>query len=84
MDELKGRLIFHNSMDVWITLCREKGWDRRNYDRYAQFVAYLKENGVALTRAPQGHPMKDRDGKPIENYTIRLSGATIEKLRSFS
>lgn len=71
-------------MDVWMTLCREKAWNRHDYTKYAHFIAYLKEQKVQLTRAPQGHPMKDASGKPVETYTIKLDKATIDKMRSFA
>lgn len=84
LDELKAKLVFQNSMDVWIVLCREKGWDRRDYSRYARFISYLQEKGVELKRASQGHPMKNSEGKPVKTGTIRLDSSTIEKIRAFT
>jgi len=71
-------------MDVWIVLCREKNWDRRDYLRYAQFIKYLQEKGIQLKRAPQGHPIKDSEGKPVESYIIKLDNTIIEKIKSFA
>ena len=71
-------------MDVWIALCREKDWDRRDYLRYAQFIKYLQQNGIQLKKAPQGHPIKDSEGKPIETYTIKINEIIIEIIRPFA
>ncbi|HEY4673513.1 MAG TPA: hypothetical protein VIH03_05045 [Nitrososphaerales archaeon] len=84
LDELKAKLIFQNSMDVWIALCREKNWDRRDYSHYRQFIRHLQEREVQLKKAPQGHPIKDSEGNPVETYTIRLDNTIIEKIRSFA
>lgn len=84
LDELRAKLIFQNSMDVWIILCREKNWDRRDYLRYTQFIKYLREQRVQLNKAPQGHPIKDSEGKPVETYVIRLDNTMIQKIRSFT
>jgi len=84
LDELKAKLIFQNSMDVWITLCREKNWDRREYSRYAQFIKHLQEKNVQLKKAPQGHPIKESQGKVVETYTMKLDSVMIEKIRSFA
>lgn len=70
-------------MDVWIALCREKNWDRRDYLRYVRFISYLQEKGIPLKRALQGHPIKDSERRTIETYTIKLDATTIGKIRAF-
>ncbi|MBM3897260.1 MAG: hypothetical protein FJ358_01870 [Thaumarchaeota archaeon] len=83
LEELKTKLIFQNTMNIWIVLCRENGWERRDYAHYAEFIKYLHENEIQLKKAPQGHPVKDFEGKPIETYTIKIDKRVIEIIRSF-
>lgn len=84
LDELRAKLLFHNSMDIWITLCREKGWNRRDYGKYKKFVTHLRDKGVIISKAAQGHPIKDLSREGIETFTVKLDATTIEKIRLFS
>lgn len=84
LDELKGRLLFQNSVDVWIALCRERGWDWRVHEKYSRFIEHLRGSGVELRAAPQGHPIRDVSGKPLEAYTIRFDARLIGIARQFA
>ena len=83
LDKLKGTLLFQNSMDIWIALCREKGWNRKNYNKYQEFINYLKSTGIVMRTAQQGHPIRNSSGMHLETYTMKFDDMVIEKVRRF-
>lgn len=48
LDEIRKKVIFHNSVDVWITACGEKNKDWTNPEEYKKFIAYLLKNNLNL------------------------------------
>ena len=48
LDEIRQKVIFHNSVDVWITACGEKNKDWTNPEEYKQFIAHLLKNNLNL------------------------------------
>lgn len=48
LDEIRKRVIFHNSVDVWIATCFERNIDWRDPQDYKKFIAYLLENKLNL------------------------------------
>ena len=45
---LKGSAGFHNTVDLWIAACAERGEDWDSADRYGAFVDHLREGGIRL------------------------------------
>ncbi|MGI9567851.1 MAG: hypothetical protein ACR2LL_12675 [Nitrosopumilus sp.] len=48
LDEIRKKVIFHNSLDVWITACGEKNTNWTNPEDYKKFIAYLLANNLNL------------------------------------
>ena len=48
LEEIRKKVIFHNSLDVWITACNERNKVWTNPDEYKKFIAYLLENNLNL------------------------------------
>lgn len=48
LEEMRARVIFHNSIDVWISLCTERGISWEDPEKYKGFVAHLLEKGLSL------------------------------------
>ena len=48
LDDLRQKVAFHNSVDVWIAACGERGvrWD--DTGAYKRFIAYLLGRGLNL------------------------------------
>ena len=49
LDEIRKKVIFHNSVDVWIAACSERDdvvWT--NTEDYKKFIAYLLKNNLNL------------------------------------
>ena len=50
LDELRQKVIFQNSIDVWIAFCNEKNHDWNNTDNYKKFIKYLHEQNLNLKK----------------------------------
>ena len=49
LDEIRKKVIFHNSVDVWIAACSERdGAIWTNAEDYKKFIAYLLKNNLDL------------------------------------
>ena len=50
LDEIRKKVIFHNSVDVWIAACKEKNIPWNNTDDYKKFIAHLLKNNLNLKK----------------------------------
>ena len=50
LEELKSKALFQNSIDIWISLCKEKDREWYDIDAYKRFIRYLKDNKVRMNR----------------------------------
>ena len=48
LDALRQKVIFQNSIDVWIALCQDKKIQWDNPENYKKFIAYLLQNNLNL------------------------------------
>lgn len=48
LDSLRKKVIFQNSIDVWIAVCQDKNLDWNNSTNYKKFIAYLLQNNLNL------------------------------------
>ena len=44
LDVIRKKVLFHNSIDVWISACDENNIDWVNTENYKKFIAYLLKN----------------------------------------
>ncbi|MEM4312105.1 MAG: hypothetical protein QXX95_06930 [Nitrososphaerales archaeon] len=82
LNELKGKLLFNNTVDVWIALCREKNKSYKNFSEYERFLDYLRKEGIKLFELKITNPLKV-EGKTLKPYSIRLDDKTLAKVRAF-
>jgi hypothetical protein len=52
LEQLRAKAFFQNTIDVWIMLCEEKGWDWYNIDAYRRFIAHLKSKEIKMQKFP--------------------------------
>ncbi len=52
LEHLRSRAFFQNTIDVWLVLCAEKGWDYYDVGAYRMFVRYLLDSGVKKQKFP--------------------------------
>ena len=50
LDDLRKKVIFQNSIDVWIAVCGEKNIDWNNHDNYRNFIKYLHDQNLNLKK----------------------------------
>jgi len=48
LDVIRKKVLFHNSIDVWISACDENNIDWVNTENYKKFIAYLLKNNLHL------------------------------------
>ena len=100
LDDLRKRVAFHNSVDVWIAACRERDTDWTNPENYKKFIAYLLKNNLNLKafnlcahEAGATDEAKTqfaetlaqtKDDPNSRNYTIRLSNSAMELIRRYN
>ena len=99
LDDLRRKVIFHNSIDVWIASCAERGKNWADTDGYRRFVAFLLDNKMSMKafalcaheagddeaeRTRFAESLSESKGDPNSAvYTIRLSDSALETIRRF-
>lgn len=98
LDEIRKKVIFHNSIDVWIATCTEKNIDWSNTENYKKFISYLLKNNLNLKAfslcaheagATEQEKTKFADAlleskdPNAATYTIKLNDATLDIIRKF-
>ena len=48
LDIIRKKVLFHNSVDVWIFACEEKNIVWNNTENYKKFIEYLLKNNLQL------------------------------------
>ena len=99
LDEIRKKVIFHNSVDVWIASCKEQNKQWANTDNYKKFIAFLLEHKLNLKAfnlcAHEAGATEDEKTKFTEElsqtkddpnsltYTIKLNDMALEIIRSY-
>lgn len=100
LDQIRKKVIFHNSIDVWIAACEEKNIVWTNPEKYKEFIAYLLKNNLNLKAfnlctheagATEEEKTKfteilaeTKDDPNSLTYTIKLSDDALNIIRSYS
>lgn len=83
LDELRGALLYNNTLDVWTAFCAEKGQDWKNLNDYYRFLEHLRTQSVKLDVSVVCPPIKGFSDKPPKAYNIKLDPDTIQRIRMF-
>ena len=100
LDEIRKKVIFHNSIDVWIAACSEKSTVWTNPEDYKKFISYLLKNNLNLKSfnlcsheagATEEEKTKfaealaeTKDDPNSLTYTIKLSDPALEIIRNYN
>jgi len=100
LDQIRKKVIFHNSVDVWIAACGEKNIVWTNPEKYKNFIAYLLKNNLNLKAfnlcAHEAGATEEEKTKFAEilaetkddpnslTYTIKLSDSALDIIRGYS
>ena len=99
LDDIRKKVIFHNSVDVWIAACGEKNLNWTNPEDYKKFIAHLLKNNLNLKAfnlcsheagATEEEKTKfaetlaeTKDDPNSKTYTIKLSDSALGIIRSY-
>ena len=100
LEEIRKKVIFHNSVDVWIAACGEKNIPWTNPEDYKKFIAYLLKNNLNLKAfnlcSHEAGATEEEKTKFAETlaetkedpnsltYTIKLSDSALDVIRDYS
>ena len=100
LDDIRKKVIFHNSVDVWIAACGEKNTNWANPEAYKKFISYLLQNNLNLKAfnlcAHEAGATEEEKTKFTEilaetkddpnslTYTIKLNDAALGIIRNYS
>tara|TARA_B100001167_G_scaffold134917_1_gene85188 strand:+ start:496 stop:822 length:327 start_codon:yes stop_codon:yes gene_type:complete len=52
LDEIRKKVIYQNTVDVWIAVCQEQGIDWIDTEKYKKFIAYLLKSDLQMKKFP--------------------------------
>ncbi|MGI0079684.1 MAG: hypothetical protein ACRECH_08670 [Nitrososphaerales archaeon] len=84
LEELRGALLYNNTLDVWTALCSERSRDWKNLEKYYRFLDHLKSQSIKLDISVVCPPIKGFSDKPPKAYNIKLDSGAIQKIRLFN
>lgn len=99
LDELRKKVIYQNSLDVWITACEESDIKWNEAEHYKKFIEYLQNQNVNMKKFPlcvsesdNSSPEKVSFAESLSEskdpshatFTIKLSDSTIDTIRKFN
>ena len=90
LDEIRKKVIYQNSVDIWIAVCYEKGVDWNDTNGYKKFIAYLLKSNLKMQKFPlcikesggdfeRGHD-KTKFGEELSESNDEVSAAYTVKL----
>ena len=99
LDDIRKKVIFHNSVDVWIAACGEKNIPWTNTEDYKNFISHLLKNNLNLKAfnlcAHDAGATEEEKTKFAEAlaetkddpnsliYTIKLTDSALGMIRSY-
>ena len=99
LDDIRKKVIFHNSVDIWISACGEKNQNWTNPEDYKKFIAHLLKNNLNLKAfnlcAHDAGATEEEKTKFAETlaetkedpnsqvYTIKLTDSALELIRNY-
>ena len=100
LEKKKKKVIFHNSVDVWIATCFEKNKTWSNPEDYKKFISHLLSNNLNLKAfnlcAHEAGATEEEKTKFTETlfetkddpnsltYTIKLNDSALEIIRNYN
>lgn len=99
LDEIRKKVMFHNSIDVWIAACSEKNIDWSNTENYKKFISYLLKNNLNLKafslcaheagateqeKTKFADALSESKDPNAATYTIKLNDTTLDVIRKFT
>ena len=48
LDNIRKKVAYQNTVDIWIAMCQEQGTDWNNTETYKKFIAYLLQTKLTM------------------------------------
>ena len=99
LEELRKKVIFHNSIDVWIAACNAKGVNWSSIVDYKKFISYLLQKNLNLKaftlcahEAGETEQEKTKFAEALSEikdpnasvYTIKLNDAALDIIKKYT
>ena len=52
LDEIRKKVIYQNTVDIWIAACQEQGIDWNYTEKYKKFIAHLLKSNLQMKKFP--------------------------------
>jgi len=52
LEDLRKKVLYQNSLDIWIDACREKNIDWKKAEGYKRFIEYLQSQSLSMKQFP--------------------------------
>ena len=52
LDEIRKKVIYQNTVDIWIATCQEQGIDWNDTEKYKKFIAALLKSNLQMKKFP--------------------------------
>ena len=98
LEELRKKVIYQNSVDVWIGACQEKEQNWNEPQSYKKFIEYLQNQKVSMKKFPLcisesdsistekrqfAESLSNYEDPLMATFTIKLNDSTLEIIRQF-
>lgn len=93
LEELRKKLLFNTTLDVWIALCEEYSRDWFDPVGYEKFIDFLREREVTLLpvsvmdeagrKSEFMQQGSDMLGRSPSKFNLRLDDAVVKTVREF-
>jgi len=52
LDNIRKKVVYQNTVDIWIAMCQEQDVDWNNTETYKKFIAYLLQTKLVMKKFP--------------------------------
>ena len=52
LDDIRKKVVYQNTVDIWIAMCQEQNVDWNNTEKYKKFIAYLLQTKLTMKKFP--------------------------------
>jgi len=52
LDNIRKKVVYQNTVDIWIAMCQEQDTDWNNTETYRKFIAYLLKTSLTMKKFP--------------------------------
>ncbi len=87
LEQLRTKVIYQNSIEVWIGVCKEKNIEWYKTENYKKIIAFLLKNNLTIKQIPICFDESDNSfegGKSKKGFANALAGSKDENSATYS